>query len=230
VPPDALRIVHNLPLEREYEAWIVWGIENYLQSIGRAYAIHAVTPGVERSWPADESLSFSGKLVGLQMKQAHLAPTKSNQTEAAYDRLKWTFAQPRGQYQLVQQRREIFYCLPTFTNREYRREALHHSLFWRPDGSTTDYNAWYDNGGGRVQTPHKSLHGATRWGLFYENLIRCEAGIPVSSKGDIDRFLTDIASFVESREIPSVEDVKDSQSSAKPEGNGGGFYIVAIEL
>lgn len=32
------------PLEREYEAWIVAGIESYLKNIGLKYAIWAIGP------------------------------------------------------------------------------------------------------------------------------------------------------------------------------------------
>ena len=65
------------PQEREYEAWIVQGIEEYFERLGAAaYAIWAVSPHDEAHWPADEALAMGCKLVGLQFKQAKLADDK----------------------------------------------------------------------------------------------------------------------------------------------------------
>jgi len=228
---DTLRAVHNIPLEREFESWIVWGIENYLRSIDRQYSIHAITPGLERSWPADERLTFSGKVVGLQMKKALIGDLKKDQDYVEYDRLKWSFAQPQNQYRLVQQHPEIFYCLPTFINRKYRREAIHHCLFWRPD-PVDEKNAWYDNGGARVQTPYDPLNDQSRWGLFYENIIRCDAGARVTSKREINQFLSDVASTMSEFDVSFLRGAPTvSKSRRQTEAEGwGGFYILAVEV
>ena len=42
----------------------------------------------------------------------------------------------------IQKHEEIFYCLPTFLNRDYRHQALHHCLFWRPEKGVMNRTAW----------------------------------------------------------------------------------------
>jgi len=58
---------------------------------------------------------------------------------------------------------------------------------------------------------------------------RCKAAVLVSRNGDIDQVLADIASFLVSREVPFAGDVCRLQSPMRREGNGGGFYIFAVE-
>lgn len=178
MPLDPLAIRHTSPLEREYEAWIVAGIEDYFKNLGMKFAIWAVSPSVEAKWPADEKLTFGAKVVGLQFKQAKLASKTP-----AFNPLKWALHQPAGQFALVQKRDEIFYCLPTFINRDYRTEALHHCLFWRPS-EKIDYNAWYDNPAAR--TPYNKLRSEMRWGHFVELLFKCPIGKKVNSKNELD--------------------------------------------
>ena len=64
-----LDTTHARPIEREYEGWTVEGIERYFRRIGRHASVWAVSPKLEPAWPADEIVSTSGKLVGLQFKQ-----------------------------------------------------------------------------------------------------------------------------------------------------------------
>ncbi len=165
----------SVPLEREHEAWIVRQIEDYFSDSGRRVKIWAVSPSDEKTWPADEHLAAEGKLVGLQFKRAHVA-TGSNPIDLS--RLKWSFASPPGQFELIQRRPEIFYCLPTFINRQWQRAALQHCLFWRPEPTDpTDLNAWYENPG--ALTPYNALGAAPlayRWGRFYELLSGCRIG------------------------------------------------------
>jgi len=171
-----LKATHAHPLEREYEGWIVAGIERYFESLKITYAIWAISPDLEATWPADERLNVEGKFVGLQFKQAKLAagPLK-------FDRLKWSLHQPKGQFELPQATPAIFYCLPTFANRSARNEALDHCLFWRPEAAV-DYNAWYDNPA--ALTPYKQLRNAMRWGSFVEALFACTAGVRTAGAED----------------------------------------------
>src|SRR5687768_1404406 len=104
---------HTRPLEREYEAWAVQGIEEYFRDLGLWAAVWAVSPRVEVTWPADEVLATGGKVVGLQFKQAKLAKKGID-----FDSLNWTLAQPPAQFGRIQSRPEIYYCLPTFINRD----------------------------------------------------------------------------------------------------------------
>jgi hypothetical protein len=187
-----LKTTHTHPLEREYEAWIVAGIERHFDRLKIDFAIWGVSPNVEATWPADERLSVAGKIVGLQFKQAKLGSGP-----VGFDRLKWSLHQPRGQFELVQANPEIFYCLPTFANRVVRSEALSHCLFWRP-GEEVNYNAWYDNSA--AHTPYKQLRGAMRWGAFLEALYSCTAGVrtvgPEEARRAVQRIYARTTEFI----------------------------------
>ena len=164
------------PLEREYESWIVSEIHYYFRKIGIDIEICAVSPSVESSWPSDEVFLYNGKLIGLQFKQTKLAPkTKSSQ----YTRLHYDLRQPIGQYQLIQKHPEIFYVLPTFINRKWKENALHHCIFWRPDSRLTYYNAWYNNPKAHTNKSYTNIFShinSLRWGEFIEQILSCEIG------------------------------------------------------
>lgn len=53
---DPMKKVHTYPLEREYEAWTIHGIEKYLRMRGLSHVVHAVSPHIEATWPADSKL------------------------------------------------------------------------------------------------------------------------------------------------------------------------------
>ncbi|WP_155604424.1 hypothetical protein [Xanthomonas translucens] len=213
-----LGVKYASPLEREYEAWIVAGIESYLKSIGLRYAIWAVGSTQEKIWPADEKLSVGAKIVGLQFKRAKLA-----KGVLAKDRLSWSFGQPAGQFNLVKATPEIYYCLPTFINRDLRSEALHHCLFWRPDpGGVDKMNAWYDNPRKEVENPYKKIDESMRWGLFFERLMYCSVGKKVNGAGDVEGVVRKIATFYTMSELARPID-------GDVEGQDGA-YILVIEL
>ena len=62
---------HPLPIEREFEAWIVRGIEDYFRSLWKRVFIAAVSPQIEVNWPADEAMWINRKLIGLQFKTVY---------------------------------------------------------------------------------------------------------------------------------------------------------------
>jgi hypothetical protein len=212
---------YTRPLEREYESWIVWGIEEYFRQIGRECKIFAVTPGQERIWPADQRLTFDGKLIGIQMKQAKMAAGN-----LAYDRLQWTFHNPNGQFDLVKRYDNIFYCLPTFINREYRRQALHHCLFWSPDANETDKNAWYDNS--RALTSNNGLNSESRWGRFIEDVMRCEKGLVINDPNDVNGFAAKIRRTMDELDVDVPDDVEEPKD--KIVGDWGGFYTLVVQI
>lgn len=217
---------YTRPLEREYESWIVWGIEEYFRQIGRECKIFAVTPGQERIWPADEQLTFDGKLIGLQMKQAKMAAGNLD-----YDRLKWTFHNPGGQFSLVRQHDEIFYCLPTFINREYRRQALHHCLFWSPDNDNK--NAWYHIDAAKVQTPNNELRSEMRWGLLVEGMMGCKKGIKVDNSDDVNDFAAKMRITMDELgvRVPDlVEELDMEELKDEMVGEWGGFYVLVVQI
>lgn len=165
----------SLPLEREFEAWIVDGIERYFTAIGWPFQVVAVSPAREKAWPADVAMEVYGSVVGLQFKRPNLAKRTRGHSLNDFSRLSWGFAMPPGQMVSVHAQQEIYYCLPTFTNRLLKHQALHHCLFWRPP-STSDLNAWYENRAHNVKTTHSILCNEARWGLFAERIVSGQVG------------------------------------------------------
>jgi hypothetical protein len=208
-------VKHTNPLEREFESWIVSGIEDYFESLGIAYSVFAVSPGVEKIWPADERLLVNSKVFGLQFKQAKL----SGSGLPASAQLQWSFHQPPGQFSQVVASPEIFYCLPTFINRDYRKQALDHCLFWRPDPAKVDMNAWYNNPGAR--TPYAELETARRWGLFVEQLFNCTIGRRIKSSKELTNYIQELEKFRRyANEVASSPDRPCDE----------GLYLVAVSL
>lgn len=211
-----LHVRYAKPLEREYEAWIVAGIEQYLETIGLPYSIWAIGPDQEKKWPADEKLGVASKVVGLQFKQAKLAPGT-----VGPDRIHWSLHKPAAQFGLVKSNKEIFYCLPTFINRDLRKQALHHCLFWRPDLSKPDNkNVWYDNPA--AHTPYKNERDTMRWGLFIERVLDCNIGTKVSSPEQGQLVLERLAAIA--RE--SFNELR----AGDPESADLGFYALVLAL
>lgn len=58
---NLLEVTLSTPLEREYEAWIIRGIEQYFFSLGERVLVWAVSPSNEVNWPADEALLIGTK-------------------------------------------------------------------------------------------------------------------------------------------------------------------------
>lgn len=212
---NLLKARHAHPLEREYEAWIIHGIERYLSDLGMEFAIWAVSPDIEATWPADEKLLVGCKIVGLQFKQAKLAAGT-----LGFNRLKWTLHNPTGQFSLVRDTPEIFYCLPTFVNRAVRSHALDHCLFWRP-GDATDYNVWYDNPS--AHTPYKKVRDAMRWGHFMEALLSCTVGVKADNPAEahllVDRMYGRVREFV-----------RRSQGQSSAAEDNLGLYALIVKL
>jgi hypothetical protein len=151
----------TLPLEREHEAWVIRCIEDYAQAVGLQLRVCSVSPKDEKSWPADEALTFRSKFFGLQFKRAY--PLR--------DSVRCDIDRKSHQYRLICKAPEIFYALPTFTNRALRRAALDHCVFWRPCdaccAAAATLHEW------AVPEECICLDGM-RWGDFVEGLYRCE--------------------------------------------------------
>ena len=204
---------NGIPLEREYEGWIAHQIEIYFKTLGLGCEIRAVSALEESSWPADERLEFDGKIIGLQVKRPHFA--KSKKAAYAFEKLHWDLSNTAKkliylkkagvkikstrdwQYSSIQNSDEIFYCLPTFTNREWRGRALDHCLFWRP-GTDMKHkgkvNPWFD-APPIASNPYRKIsqrvstsamdYKSYRWGELIERTISCEWGVPFDSKSTL---------------------------------------------
>ncbi|HMA35592.1 MAG TPA: hypothetical protein VKY74_14090 [Chloroflexia bacterium] len=217
--PVFLQRYLSIPQEREYEAWTVQQIEDYFSRIGMRSLIWAVSPRDEVTWPADEHLYMDGKIIGLQFKQTKVRSTQTN-TSLDYSRIRWDFANPKGQFSLLQRRKEIFYCLPTFLNRKISRSALEHCIFWRP-GCHNDTNAWYNNP--RAKTPYKCLAAESRWGHFIERVVSCEVGERIQSRQQINSYLADLQSLFQEYYGQNT-DPDNSRTSAF------GLYLIYLQL
>jgi hypothetical protein len=166
----------SYPLEREYEAWIMQQIDDYFGALGIPVDVFAVSPADEETWPTDEVVGYDGKIVGLQFKKPRLAHPPTD-----FSRLHWDFSSPATQLPRLIAHPEIFYCLPTFMNRRFRREALTHCVFWRPTDAS-DHRAWYENNSPKVKTKHSRICDAPRWGFFVEQFVSCKIGRPLKGQ------------------------------------------------
>ncbi|WP_411954006.1 hypothetical protein ACKXGF_12310 [Alkalibacillus sp. S2W] len=178
------------PFEREYEAWVVSEIEKYFLSHGMNIEICAVSPKDEKTWPSDEYFSLSGQLIGLQFKRPYL-----NNLNKIYWDLK-----ERTQFELIKSSSEIYYALPTFINRTWKKEALHHCIFWTPKktDASSKLKAWYDHS--RAQTKYKYLNkceDAFRWGTFIELIKEREIGYPITASTSIRNYFKTLFSDIE---------------------------------
>jgi hypothetical protein len=177
---DFLRVRNAIPLEREYEAWIVREIQDYMALSGRKATIFGVGSAREKVWPADEELNVAGKVIGLQFKRPNLGGPADDPTHSR--RLHWRLGSPAGQLNLVLNTPEIFYALPTFTDPKYRRVSLHHCLFWRPANAVRK-TVWYNNPRANAAKSYREVEGETRWGHFMEKVVRCMIGRSLPANG-----------------------------------------------
>lgn len=173
---DILQSIYTKPIEREFEAWIINCIERYFKKINKQVRIYAVSPNLESRFPADEVLNFDFKIIGLQFKKATVSKLKKGQAQTNYTNIHWVLNNPPGQFSMVQSMTEIFYCLPTFINRNYKNVALDHCLFWRPITGMTAGPYWYKNPNAHRQSNHCIEISSLRWGQFIERLYECKIG------------------------------------------------------
>jgi hypothetical protein len=198
---DYLSLTWSHPLEREYEAWLVHGIEDYFLRIGAQAAVFAVSPTDEKTWPADEALTVDCKVIGLQIKRPTVSrPCHPND----FSKLSWNLANPPYQLARVLAHKEIHYVLPTFTNRTIRSQSLHHTLFWRPSHGD-DFQVWYKNNGPKVKTSHSDVSSAPRWGLFVESIVRCDTGIVLNIGASLSEYIRSLKKGSRERNVDTDE-------------------------
>jgi hypothetical protein len=194
---ELLDVVISHPLEREYEGWIVRCIEDYFAEAGVGAAVWAVSSGEEMHWPADLKIntSFPLKLFGVQVKRPYLKYPVSPLDP--FNNLYWDLAHPAPQRQLVLATPNIYYCLPCFVNRNYRRVALPHCVFWRPTSSPVPSKVWHSDPHGKVRVADEM-----RWGRLIERLMRCEIGHLALNNSGADDFFESLWQF---SGLPNVE-------------------------
>ena len=188
--PEMLDKVLTRPIEREFEGWITWLMEDYFDCVGIEARIWSISQTDEAFWPADEAMFLDGKILGLQMKR----PDMANWLQLDFSRLKWTLGNNTNQFDLIKERPEIFYCLPTFINREWKKGSLDHCVFWRPkDGESHTSILWYENPNipqwhGNIER-HEKTH---RWGGLIERLLDCQFGIVIETAEQWTTYLKEL--------------------------------------
>ena len=166
-----------LPLEREFEAWVVHEIDAYFARYFARSFILAVSPRIEKLWPADELSTIElvpgiYKVFGLQFKRPY----------PVGQRLKWNLSDKK-QFDYIKGNNDVVYALPTFINRDYRHNALHHCIFWRPSTSMT-HGEYYDRKLEEGGASDKVVENEFRWGSFIEQVEGCKLGFRFSSPKD----------------------------------------------
>lgn len=220
---DLLLPRFSKPIEREYEGWLVRAIEKYFQDLGIFAVMWAVSPTFESSWPADEHLYTSGKIIGLQIKKA----TLSNRKNPNYDftDLKWNLHDPRRQFELIQKRSEIYYCLPTFINRKWKDKALEHCIFWRPE-KHIEYYPWYNNPRAKnnLYSSISNHPNTLRWGHFYEKVIACEIGKRLNTDYTPYNYLDNLQTSI----YEELEELRFDEQGA--ENITKGLYLIYLNI
>lgn len=175
---DTSPLGSDRPLEREYEGWISWLIEDYLTSLGYEVDVYSVSPADEKTFPADEVISGRDIAFALQFKRPQFFP--------ASGAIKWPLY--LDQHSLIKEKYpNIFYALPTFANRKAKALALSHFLIFHPSWKyPLDNSYWWQKNGelliiqkhsiahfrdedGRVRSKRERAY-ALRWGAFIEHL------------------------------------------------------------
>jgi hypothetical protein len=115
-------------------------------------------------------------------------------------------ADPR-QFMLIRKHPEIHYCLPTFTNRNYRLASLHHCIVWRPTPRARPTRVWYDNPDNRIRKWARRLErheNSYRWGNFVERVQQCKLGLVVT-ESPVRSYLDSLRSAFLSIQAPPTE-------------------------
>ena len=207
--PFEYRPPHIETTEREYEGWIIRGMEDYFRELGIELECVAAGRLQEDRTGVDEFCGIPGKYFALQFKRPERRSDRA---------INWSLGK---QISRIRQSNAIFYVLPTFLNRNLRRVALHHAFFWHPDmldGErifVTKSVAAYVHSAQNTNGPNQSnlteweqreLLGrrseifvtahAYRWGRFAEGLLSCSIGqlVETAAQGrafrrQIDRLL-----------------------------------------
>jgi hypothetical protein len=211
----------QLPLEREHEGWAIRGIDDYAEASGLNVQSYAVSPYDEIDWPADEALTFRSKFFGLQFKRPYLHGGL----------VRWEIKPASHQFQRICANPEIFYALPTFTNRALRRNALDHCLFWRPCPCCCDSTAVTSLNGTWQDRGDLAFYGCMvpmRWGDFVESLYRCELVVPNAPGARLSELATRLlAAF---REQKSDLGPKQRGAVTEHDGESEVLQLIALEV
>lgn len=110
------------PFEREYEGWISWLIEDYLNALGYEVDVYCFSPYDEKYFPADEI--FIGKDFGFAFQ------FKRPRFDNPGRKITWKIE--KHQRELIEQIKGIYYALPTFANRRAKELSLSNFIIWHP--------------------------------------------------------------------------------------------------
>jgi hypothetical protein len=166
----------TLPLEREYEGWTMWLLEEYLATLGYEADIYSFSPYHESEFPADEIIETADFAFALQFKRP------------AFRGNYITWKLDVTQHKKLRDTPGIYYALPTFANRKANRLSLEHFVLCRPDWNDPKLGEpilfaesqaylWQGEIGSASPLVGASVY-SLRWGAFVEHLQRDHVGVP----------------------------------------------------
>lgn len=174
-----LLTTNMIPLEREYEGWVMREIEMYFNRLGIMNFTFGISPHIEKDWPADEALVFSNngeyKLIGFQFKR----PKLTSGLKDLYKGLKWSVSD-KNQFDYIKKNKDMVYALPTFTNRNFRYSSLDHCIFWKPKRTQVPTDHFYKKSKSTSKNGYVNADGL-RWGEFVERMFDCSLGVKFKS-------------------------------------------------
>ncbi|PAV28418.1 hypothetical protein CIL05_17450 [Virgibacillus profundi] len=235
MPIKILTDNYGIPLEREFEAWIVKGIREYFKQIDENIEIVAVSPKEEKKYPADASFFHNGKVIGLQFKRPKFKELGGKYI-ICYSRMEWDIDKPEHQYDLIKNNNNIYYALPTFINRAWQENALHHCFFWRPNKKDKHKYVWYNNSNANISLLERT--DAYRWGTFIEQIYSDNIGVWVGKKGkhkNVYNYINDFLSWDDHKKELNDEQSKnrktqDNESFIGEQEDNSIYYFIFIPM
>lgn len=223
---DALKS-EIIPLEREFEAWIISNIERYFETNGIKYYIRALMPKEEKKIGADELMFFSNsyKVVALQFKRPYV-----NIENPTWESLYWNLFNQSNQFTKVAKIPSLYYCLPAFTNRNYRKEALSHCFFWKPNKNEKDGKYYLKQGSDESHSKNNYIKNPMKWVQFIKEILECRIGCKLDSETKLKRkikincLLEYFSESENSTKNPSIE------NDLNYENKDSAIYLIAIEV
>lgn len=128
---------YRIPIEREYENWIVSSMDIFFKSQNIPFESIAPSPLKEKQIPADQIIVIDNSIVlGIQFK----SPQLSNNKKEIEDQIHWLLNKPEQYNKIASSNSlnesmcniDIWYCLPYFLNRKCRFFGLNYCLFFKP--------------------------------------------------------------------------------------------------
>lgn len=210
-----------IPLEREFEGWIISNIERYFETRGIKYYIRALMQEEEKEIGADEFLYFSDsfKIFGLQFKRPYI-----NKNKTSWESLYWNLNNPPNQFLKVVTTPNLYYCLPAFTNRDFRKEALSHCYFWKPNENQKKGNFYF-------KKEKNSIENSINWEKFIEEVFQDKIGKKFNNQIELNRKMkiNDFLGYIDEKKTTTMPPILFSTTYNEDKQQDSVLYLIAIE-